>query len=169
MPPCPHVCYLCLRLCSCPATRFICTIFSRFFIHMLIYNICFPLSDLLHSVWQTLCPSTSAPMTQIHSFFWLSNLPLNTHHTFFVHPSVGGHLGCLCVLPIVNSAAVVLMMCWACCVHLWAKGSLRATHSETPAVQWRTRERDLGQSALGSNSCFSASWWCSLLNGLTSW
>ena len=31
--------------------------FSRFHIYALIYNICFSLSDLLHSVWQSLDPS----------------------------------------------------------------------------------------------------------------
>ena len=33
--------------------------FSRFHIYVLIYDICFSLSDLLHSVWQSLDPSTS--------------------------------------------------------------------------------------------------------------
>ena len=28
-----------------------------------------------HSVWQTLCPSTSLQMTQFHSFEWLKNIP----------------------------------------------------------------------------------------------
>ena len=46
--------------------------FSRFHIYALIYDICFSLSDLLHSVWQSLGPSTS----QFHSFLWLSNIPL---------------------------------------------------------------------------------------------
>ena len=50
--------------------------FSRFHIHALIYDICFSLSDLLHSVWQSLDPSTSQQMTQFHSFLWLSNIPL---------------------------------------------------------------------------------------------
>ena len=45
--------------------------FSRFHIHALIYNICFSLSDLLHSVWQSLDPSTSQQMTQFRSFLWL--------------------------------------------------------------------------------------------------
>ena len=48
---------------------------SRFHIYALIYNICFSLSDLLHSVWQSLDPSTSLQMTQFHSFLWLSNIP----------------------------------------------------------------------------------------------
>ena len=58
-PPRPHVCSLCLCLYSCPATRFICTIFFSFLIYALIYDICFSLSGLLHSVWQTLGPCTS--------------------------------------------------------------------------------------------------------------
>ena len=45
--------------------------FSRFHIYELIYNICFTPSDLLHSVWQSLDPSTSLQMTQFHSFLWL--------------------------------------------------------------------------------------------------
>ena len=50
--------------------------FSRFHIYVLIYDICFSLSDLLHSVWQSLGPSTSLQMTQFRSFLWLSNIPL---------------------------------------------------------------------------------------------
>ena len=50
--------------------------FSRFHIYVLIYNICFSLSDLLHSVWQSLDPYTSLQMTQFRSFLWLSNSPL---------------------------------------------------------------------------------------------
>ena len=50
--------------------------FSRFHIHALIYDICFSLSDLLHSVWHSLDPSTTQQMTQFHSFLWLSNVPL---------------------------------------------------------------------------------------------
>ena len=45
--------------------------FSRFHIYVLTYNIFF-LSDLLHSVWQSLGPSTSLQMTQFRSFLWLS-------------------------------------------------------------------------------------------------
>ena len=50
--------------------------FSRFHIYELIYGICFSLSDLLHSVGQSLDPSTSLQMTQFRSFLWLSNTPL---------------------------------------------------------------------------------------------
>ena len=51
--------------------------FSRFHIYALIYDICFSLSDLPHSVWQPLGPSTFLQMTQFHSFLWLSNIPLH--------------------------------------------------------------------------------------------
>ena len=43
--------------------------FSRFHIYVLIYNICFSLSDVCHSVWQSLDPPTSLQMTQFHSFY----------------------------------------------------------------------------------------------------
>ena len=49
---------------------------SRFHIYGLIYDICFSLCDLLHSVKQALVSSTSLELTQICSFVWLSNIPL---------------------------------------------------------------------------------------------
>ena len=45
--------------------------FFRFHIYALAYGICFSLSDLLHSVWQTLGPSTSLQITQFRFFLWL--------------------------------------------------------------------------------------------------
>ena len=50
--------------------------FSSFHIYALIYDICFSLSDLLHSVWQSQDASMSLQMTQFRSFLWLSNIPL---------------------------------------------------------------------------------------------
>ena len=43
--------------------------FFRFHIYTLAYGICFSLSDLLHSVWQTLGPSTSLNIIQFLFFF----------------------------------------------------------------------------------------------------
>ena len=65
--------------------------FSRFHVHALIYDICFSLSDLLHSVWQSLDPSTSQKITQFHSFLWLSNIPLYicTTTSLSIHLSMG--------------------------------------------------------------------------------
>ena len=54
--------------------------FSRLHIYALIYSICFSFSDLLHSVWQSLGPSTSLQMTQFHSFLWLSNIPFHCRY-----------------------------------------------------------------------------------------
>ena len=51
--------------------------FSRFHIYVFIYDICFSLSDLLHSIWQTLGSSTILQMTQLHPFLWLSNILLS--------------------------------------------------------------------------------------------
>ena len=50
--------------------------FFRFHIYALAYGICFSLSDLLHSVGQTLGPSTSLQITPFRFFLWLSNIPL---------------------------------------------------------------------------------------------
>ena len=47
--------------------------FSRFHIHALIY-IYFSFSDLLHSVWQTLCPSTSLPVLLLFMIEWYSTI-----------------------------------------------------------------------------------------------
>ena len=65
--------------------------FSRFHIYALICDICFSLSDLLHSVWQSLDPSTSLQMTQFSSFLWLSNIPLYicTTSSLSIHLSMG--------------------------------------------------------------------------------
>ena len=65
--------------------------FSRFHIYALIYDICFSLSDLLHSVWQSIGPSTSKQMTQFRSFLWLSNIPLYicTAPSLSIHLSLG--------------------------------------------------------------------------------
>ena len=72
----PYVCSLCLCLYFCFANKTIYTISFRFHIYALVYDICFSLSDLLHSVWQSLGPSMSLQMIQFQSFQWLSNIPL---------------------------------------------------------------------------------------------
>ena len=72
-------------------------IFFRFHIYKLIQNICFSLSDLLHSVWQSLGPSIFLQRTQFHSFLWLSNIPLYVSD---------GHLGCFHILTFIKGAAV---------------------------------------------------------------
>ena len=57
--------------------------FSHIFhMHALIYSICFSLSDLLHSVWQTVGYSTSLQMIQFYFSFWLINMPLYIFITF---------------------------------------------------------------------------------------
>ena len=85
-PPPPHPCsfppLVSIRLFSTSVSQFLpCKSvhlyhFSRFHIYVFIYDICFSLSDLLHSVWQSLGPSMSLQMMQFHSVLWLSNIPL---------------------------------------------------------------------------------------------
>ena len=68
--PCPQVHSLCLRLYSCPAPRLFRTFsFFRFHTYVLAHGIYFSLSDLLHSVSQSLGPSTSLQI--IRFFLWL--------------------------------------------------------------------------------------------------
>ena len=43
--------------------------FFRFHTYALIHDICFSISDLLHSTWQSLGPSTSIQMTQFHPLY----------------------------------------------------------------------------------------------------
>ena len=53
-------------------------------------------------------------MARFHPFLWLSSISLYIYiyiyiyicHSFFIHLSVDGHLGCFPVLDIVNSAAM---------------------------------------------------------------
>ena len=45
-------------------------------LYALICDTCFPFSDFLSYVWQTLGASTSLQMTRFHFFLWLNNIPL---------------------------------------------------------------------------------------------
>ena len=82
-PPSPSLWPMSSHSFSTSASLFLfwnCTIFrlyhfSRFHIHALMCNICFSLSDLLRSIWQSLSLSTSLQVTQFHSFLWLRNIP----------------------------------------------------------------------------------------------
>ena len=79
LPP-PHVLkyilYICVFIPVLPLGSSGPYFFFRFHIYVLAYGICFSLSDLLHSVGQTLGPSTSLQITQFRFFLWLSNIPL---------------------------------------------------------------------------------------------
>ena len=44
-------------------------------------------------------------LTQMHPFLWLTNI-VCMYHSFFIHSSADGHLGCFHALAIVNSAAM---------------------------------------------------------------
>ena len=72
----------CMSVSFCFAYKFVYTIFLdsintyNTLTYVLLYDICFPLSDLLYSVWHSVGSSTSLQMTQFHFFLWLSNIPL---------------------------------------------------------------------------------------------
>ena len=71
--PCRRVHSLRLCLYSCPALKFICATFPGFHMCVLIYAICFFLSDLLPSMAVSRSMPASPQMIQFHSFLWLSN------------------------------------------------------------------------------------------------
>ena len=75
---------------------------------MISYDICF--SDLFQLVL-SLGPFMLLQMTFFHPFLKLSNIPVcvYAYHIFFIQLSVNGHLGCFCVLTIVNSAVVLVL------------------------------------------------------------
>ena len=78
----------------------------------MIYGICLFLSDLLHSVYYSLGPSVLLQITLFHCFFHGCIVFRHvTHDIFFIHSSVDGHLGCVHVLAIVNSATMNIMWC----------------------------------------------------------
>ena len=69
------------------------------------YDITSSLSNLLHSVCQSLGLSMLLQMALLHSFKWLSDIPLYICTTSSLSISADGHLGCFHVYAVVNSAA----------------------------------------------------------------
>ena len=72
------------------------------------YDISPPLSDLLHSVWQSLVPSVLLQMALFHSFLTAELVYL--YHILLFHASIDEHLGCVHVLAIVNSLSVNIVV-----------------------------------------------------------
>ena len=86
--------------------------FSRFHVYALIYDICFSLSDWLHSVWQSLGPSTSLQVTQFHFFLWLSNIPLYILVQSIWHKSFLSSLILICEIIIVMPLVFLIHFMW---------------------------------------------------------
>ena len=68
-----HLFYMSVSLCF--VYKIVYTNFIRFHIYVLLYDICFSLSDLPHSVWQSLGLFMSPQMTQFCSLLWQSSVP----------------------------------------------------------------------------------------------
>ena len=66
----------------------------------------FSLSDLLHSAWQPLCPSTFLQRTRFHPFLLQSPIPLYIWTTSSLSTPLSRHLSHFHVLALVNSAAL---------------------------------------------------------------
>ena len=75
------------------------------------WNICFSLSDLLRSVWQTPGPSTPLQMTQFHSSLWLSNIVF-IEPSFLFYFSYLSWAGILAAFHITKDRAKVLIVCF---------------------------------------------------------
>ena len=72
----------------------------------------------LHSVWQSLCPSTSLQRTQFHPFLLLRNIPLYICTTSSFSTPLSRHLSCFRVLALVNSAGLGCMCLFEVCFSL---------------------------------------------------
>ena len=112
---CSYVCSLCLWLYFCFVHKIVYTSFFRFYIYLLIYDICFSISDILLSVWQSLGPSNLHKWPSFVLYYgWIISyciyvcvsIYIYIYHIFFIHSSVIGYLGCLQILTITNSASV---------------------------------------------------------------
>ena len=82
---------------------------------MILWNICLSLSDLLHSIWQSLGHTCCCKWHYFIPFCgWVCicvclNPPspfLHTHYISLIHSPTDGYSGCFHVLAIVNSATV---------------------------------------------------------------
>ena len=81
---------------------------------MITFNIHFPWSDFFHKAKYPPAPSMLLQMANFRSFLWMSTISLykytHTHTTSFIHSSVDRHLGCFCILLIINNAAMNIAM-----------------------------------------------------------
>ena len=87
--------------------------FFWFHIQALIYDVCFSLSDLLHSVWysRSIHASRNNSVSFLLTAEWYSVAWM--HHVFLTHSAVDGHLGCFHVLAVVNSCQEP----WSACIY----------------------------------------------------
>ena len=109
----PRLCSPCVCFYFSSTHRFISTIlldstYIYIYIHINIRCLFFWLTSLCI---RDLSSSTSLAQTQIHSFLWLSDIPLFRDHNFFTHSSADGQLGGFHLLAVValRSFSVLLI------------------------------------------------------------
>ena len=79
---------------------------------MILYNICVSLSDLLHLVWYSLLHPYCCLWHYFNPFYGEVIFHCASTHThtrtriFLTQLSVDGHMGCFCILAVVNSAVM---------------------------------------------------------------
>ena len=74
-----------------------------------LYSICLSLPDLFLLAYCAQSPSMLSLITRVHTFLWLSNIPL-CMCVCVLFPSTSGHLDCFCILTILNNTATTMGM-----------------------------------------------------------
>ena len=86
--------------------HFICYYGFHFFLILYIsesYNTCLSVYGLFHLAMCNSCSPILSQMAGFCSYGWIT-----LYHMFFIFSSVNGHLGCCCILPIMNNSSVTM-------------------------------------------------------------
>ena len=135
-PPCvlKSILYVCVFIPVVPLGSSEHFFFFRLHIYVLAYGIGFSLSDLLHSVWQTLGPPTSLQITQFHFFLWLSNIALYICATssLSIHLSISVFTN----LSILDSSRSRVLLCLICLLSIIFSRFILLQHASEHFFLW---------------------------------